>query len=140
MTTITLEEAQAKLPEVIQKLAPGEELVITQDNRPVAHLRGVGSEAPQTHFQALVRKWKLERGPTSSVTRMAAHPAYREIVGMGKAAVPLLLAELERQPDHWFLALHEITGANPVPEESRGRLKEMAAAWLHWGKENGFQW
>lgn len=29
MSTVTLEEAQAKLPELIDKLAPGEEVIIT---------------------------------------------------------------------------------------------------------------
>ena len=56
---------------------------------------------------------------------------------MGQVVVPLLLAELVREPDHWFIALHELTGAGPVPKESRGRLHEMAAAWVSWGKDNG---
>jgi hypothetical protein len=30
MSTVTIEEAQANLPEIIDKLAPGEELIITQ--------------------------------------------------------------------------------------------------------------
>jgi antitoxin (DNA-binding transcriptional repressor) of toxin-antitoxin stability system len=38
MTTITIEEAQAKLPELIGGLARGEELVITEDGEPVATL------------------------------------------------------------------------------------------------------
>jgi hypothetical protein len=91
-------------------------------------------------FESLVRKWKAERRPTSSAVKMAAHPAYREIVGLGRDVVPLILAELEREPDHWFLALHELTDANPVPNESRGRLKEMAAAWTAWGKKKGLSW
>ena len=41
MRTITLEEAQAKLPEVIDKMRPGEEVVITRDGRPVATIRAV---------------------------------------------------------------------------------------------------
>jgi prevent-host-death family protein len=36
MNTVSLQEAQATLPELIHRLSPGEELVITQDNRPVA--------------------------------------------------------------------------------------------------------
>jgi len=36
--TITLEEAQAKLKELIDKLTPGEEVVITENQRPVAKL------------------------------------------------------------------------------------------------------
>jgi hypothetical protein len=97
-----------------------------------------GDEDACAKFHRLVQQWKDERGPSSSARRMAAHPAYRGIVAMGQAAIPLLLAELNRQPDHWFIALHELTGADPVPKETRGRIGEMAAAWIRWGKENGF--
>jgi antitoxin (DNA-binding transcriptional repressor) of toxin-antitoxin stability system len=38
--TITVEEAQAHSKELIGKLAPGEEVVITDDNNPVAKLVG----------------------------------------------------------------------------------------------------
>ena len=38
MTTITLDEAQAKLPELVHQLTPGEVLVITENDRPVARL------------------------------------------------------------------------------------------------------
>jgi antitoxin (DNA-binding transcriptional repressor) of toxin-antitoxin stability system len=43
--TITLEEAQAHLKELIGKLAPGEELVITEGQRPVAIIVGQGVAA-----------------------------------------------------------------------------------------------
>jgi antitoxin (DNA-binding transcriptional repressor) of toxin-antitoxin stability system len=36
--TITIDEAQAKLPEVIENLTPGEELIIIQHGEPVAKL------------------------------------------------------------------------------------------------------
>jgi len=38
MTTVTLEEAQAKLPELIGHLAAGEELLITRNQQPIARL------------------------------------------------------------------------------------------------------
>jgi antitoxin (DNA-binding transcriptional repressor) of toxin-antitoxin stability system len=38
MSTVTLEEAQAKLPELIAQLAPGEEMIITRNQQPVARL------------------------------------------------------------------------------------------------------
>jgi antitoxin (DNA-binding transcriptional repressor) of toxin-antitoxin stability system len=38
MTFVTMEEAQANLPELIQKLAVGEEVVITENDQPVARL------------------------------------------------------------------------------------------------------
>jgi antitoxin (DNA-binding transcriptional repressor) of toxin-antitoxin stability system len=37
-TTITVEEAQAKLKELIHQLAPGEEVIITENQQPVAKL------------------------------------------------------------------------------------------------------
>ena len=38
MTTVTLEEAQAKLPELIEQLVAGEGLLITRNEQPVARL------------------------------------------------------------------------------------------------------
>lgn len=43
-TTITIEEAQGSLKELVHGLAPGEEIVITENDRPVARLV---SEQPQ---------------------------------------------------------------------------------------------
>jgi prevent-host-death family protein len=38
MTTISIEEAQAKLPHLIHRLHSGDEFVITENNLPVARL------------------------------------------------------------------------------------------------------
>ena len=43
-TTVTMEEAQARLPELVAHLGSGEELIITQDHKPVAKL--VREQAP----------------------------------------------------------------------------------------------
>ena len=40
MSTITLEEAQAGLADLIQQLQPGEEVLITHGSQPVARLVG----------------------------------------------------------------------------------------------------
>jgi hypothetical protein len=68
------------------------------------------------------------------------HPAYQRIIGLGTAAVPLILAELEKDLDQWFWALKAITGEDPVPPESRGKMREMADAWLNWGRKKGDAW
>jgi len=57
---------------------------------------------------------------------------------MGPEVVPLMLRELETAPDHWFRALRALTGANPVPPQSSGKLPEMAIAWLGWARAQGF--
>jgi prevent-host-death family protein len=40
MNMVTIEEAQAKLSELIDKLTPGEEVVITRNEQPIARLVG----------------------------------------------------------------------------------------------------
>ena len=48
MSTITLQEAQAKLVELVHGLAPGEGVTITENDRPVARLVTVPpTEAPR---------------------------------------------------------------------------------------------
>lgn len=41
MASITIEEARAQLPRILEELAPGEELIITRDARPIARLVGL---------------------------------------------------------------------------------------------------
>jgi hypothetical protein len=91
-------------------------------------------------FAALAATWREDTKFSSRPGRDAQHPAYQEIIAMGEKAVPLLLADLEKDPDHWFIALYRITGANPVPDEHAGKLKEMAAAWIAWGRAHGYRW
>jgi len=89
-------------------------------------------------FAALADEWRRGRGPSSSIDELAAHPAYQKIIGMGTKAIPYLLWELERRPAQWFWALWEITRQDPVSDEDRGNLQRSVAAWLKWGKENGY--
>ncbi len=89
-------------------------------------------------FTTLVTEWKAARVNVSRVDKMVLLAPYQQIIGMGQQAVPLILKELQRSPDHWFWALHAITGENPIPEEARGNLPQMAAAWLTWGRDHGY--
>jgi prevent-host-death family protein len=43
VTTVSIQEAQARLLELIRGLTPGEEVTITEDNQPVARLVPAGS-------------------------------------------------------------------------------------------------
>ena len=96
------------------------------------------SESLHRKFERLAEVWREETGFLSSSTEIAMHPAYQQIIGMGPSVVPLLLAELRREPNHWFWALKSITGADPVPVEHRGRLEEMTQDWMRWGAANGY--
>jgi hypothetical protein len=93
--------------------------------------------ALRQRFQELVRQWKAATLLLSSTTDMAMHPAYQQIIGMGPVALPLLIEELRREPDHWFWALQAITGVNPVPAQDRGDTTRMTQAWLAWADQQG---
>jgi hypothetical protein len=86
-------------------------------------------------FKQLKNEWLTARPSESSPIRIAMHPAYLKIIGMGSAAVPLLLEELKTSPDMWFVALRSITCQDPVTASARGNVPEMAKAWIKWGKE-----
>ena len=88
-------------------------------------------------FESLAAQWKEETRYLSSTTDIATNRAYQRIIGMGMPAVPLILEDLCDQPYHWFWALSAITGEDPVAESLRGRVREMADAWIAWGAEKG---
>lgn len=89
-------------------------------------------------FYSLTTLWQRDVEGLSSTTQMVKHPAYREIVEMGMPIVPLLLQELKNDPLYWLDALHTITGENPIDPEQRGRVRQMADAWLTWGERQGY--
>jgi hypothetical protein len=99
-------------------------------------------QAPQydvrDRFQALAAQWKEKSRYLSNTAQMAMLKPYQQIIGMGDRVVPLILEELQREPDHWFWALEAITQENPVPPESAGKVGQMAAAWISWGKARGY--
>jgi prevent-host-death family protein len=45
--TINIDEAQSKLKELIRQLAPGDEVIITENERPVARLVGEAPPPPK---------------------------------------------------------------------------------------------
>lgn len=90
-------------------------------------------------FESLVKKWKEDTRFASTVLEMATNPSYQQIIGMGRQAVPLILKQLAKKPEHWFWALNAITGEDPVPENSRGKLPQMTKAWLEWGQQKGYE-
>ena len=61
MSTDTLEEATATLTQLIHQLSPGEEVVITQDDRPIARL--LPAEAPQERQLGTLRGTVLYIAP-----------------------------------------------------------------------------
>jgi hypothetical protein len=100
--------------------------------------RSIPSPGDWIAFHRLARKWREERGSTSSPSKLVNTESYRKIIGMGPKAIEMLLSELQRQPDFWFAALRAVTDEDPVPDEARGNVKKMREAWLDWGVHHGY--
>lgn len=89
----------------------------------------------------LLNQWREETAFLSSTTKIVANPAYGELIALGPPALPFLFADLDRTKDgHLSQALSAITSEQPVPESDRGSISKVAAAWLNWARENGYQW
>ena len=95
-------------------------------------------ESDRDRFLRLAAGWKDQSRSLSNSTQMALLRPYQRIIGMGLPVVPLILEELQREPDQWFWALEAITEENPVPPEAAGVVKLMARAWIDWGREQGY--
>ena len=93
----------------------------------------------RAEFALLAALWKRSTWHISSPMARAADSAYRQIVAMGRPAIPLILEELRREPDEWFAALESLTGENPVATEDHGDIGAMTHAWLDWGREHGYR-
>jgi len=93
---------------------------------------------PAIRFNELKIQWEQDIRFLSSLTDICMHPAYQQIIGMGKTAIPLIIKELSSEPSHWFWALKAITGEDPVPPGKRGKIKEMAKVWVLWWARQKF--
>jgi hypothetical protein len=93
------------------------------------------SDDDRLKFYSLTERWIEETSLMSDLTDIALHPAYQQIIGMGRKVVPLILQELNSRPYHWFWALNAITGIDPAPKG--GNFHDARLAWLNWGHETG---
>jgi hypothetical protein len=89
-------------------------------------------------FAGLARQWREETLFSSSVTDIVSNEAYLQIIGLGSRALPLILRELSKELDHWFVALMSITREDPVPPEDAGNMERMRQAWLELGEQRGW--
>jgi hypothetical protein len=87
----------------------------------------------EEEFARLAARWREDTEYQSSITRIAMHPDYQRIIGMGPDVVPLILRDLEKTRSQWFWALQAITGDNPVVPGDRGYMDRMIRAWVRWG-------
>ena len=92
----------------------------------------------EERFLELAQRWRNEVRTVSSTTDRVLHSAYQDIIGMGKAVLPLIFRELESGGGHWFWALRHITHENPASPQDAGNIQKLTEAWLQWGREHHY--
>ena len=94
----------------------------------------------EKRFQELTAKWQgdFSLSISSNPTDCLKNDAFREIIAMGPAALPLILREYEATAHmEWAVALGQICGFSPVKPESRGKSDLVRNDWLEWGRKEG---
>ena len=112
------------------------------------HVRGLGynqyahaadiEPADLERFQELADQWEEETFFLSRSDRAIAHPVHQEIINLGQPVVPLILERMRSQGGHWFEALQQITGEDPVSPADYGNIAAMQNSWLQWGEDLGY--
>ena len=88
----------------------------------------------EQEFARLREEWNTNVAFKSKLFDICTDPAYLRIIGLGPRVVPLILREMQQEPDMWFWALVSITGedvAGDVPN-----MKDATNLWLAWGREH----
>jgi antitoxin (DNA-binding transcriptional repressor) of toxin-antitoxin stability system len=63
MTSLTIQEAQAQLPDLIRGLSPGDEVVLTDNDRPMARLVSATARSRQPRRPGTLRGTVLYMAP-----------------------------------------------------------------------------
>lgn len=88
--------------------------------------------ASRARFAAALARWQDDISFDSFPADMKEHESFSEIIEQGYEVVPLIAAQLRREPSFLFLALEAIFGEDPVPEDAYGNVRTVSAAWLEW--------
>lgn len=88
-------------------------------------------------FRRLFDAWDSETFLFSFPHQIYEHWAYEELVGLGEAAIPYMLGEVQRGRPNLVVALRSITGESPV-KASEPNTEQVMAAWVAWGEAKGY--
>lgn len=87
-------------------------------------------------FGELRAEWEDAFLFQSVTTAAVLNPAYQRIVGLGPAALPLILKALsEDGSSAWFWALRAIAGEDVAAGSET--VSDAVEAWLSWGQRHG---
>ncbi len=87
-------------------------------------------------FIKLKEEWNDETLFASSATEIISNSAYKKIISKGIEVLPWIMRDLIKTNDHWFYALEQITGENPINPLNIGIVEAMKKDWVEWSKDN----
>ena len=92
-------------------------------------------------FQALAQTWRRETEHQSSINRIVSHRNYQDIIRLAfrfgsERVIALVLRELKKRPNYWFMALETLTGESF--HQADGDFNREVRAWLKWGQSHGY--
>lgn len=106
----------------------------------IRYTRAIYRKSLRDIFETRIREW-LRDSEWRSISFSTHHKQFAALVSMGAPILPLVLEKLS-DPDVrplWFPLLKDLAGGqDPVPEQFRGQIAEMARHWLAWGRRNNF--
>jgi hypothetical protein len=98
----------------------------------------VTDQSLESKFKSFSKRWREEIGGESSLSRITGNVNYLKVINLGKEVVPLILKELQKEPAPWFVALRVLTEEEKVGRDHPGNFRQIADAWIKWGKDNKY--
>ncbi len=89
-------------------------------------------------FKELLKQWKDETKTSSFVSKMTSTKSYKDIIDLGPSVIPLLLKELQTNPNWYFDALRILSNEDPHKAGHEGKLIDLANDWIEWGKKKKY--
>lgn len=96
------------------------------------------NEELQDLFQELKAIWLHDTSFDSGYRNKINHSAYLKIISFGESIIPILIDDMLKNNTIWHHALVDITGENPIREESKGVASKIVEDWNRWAVENNY--
>lgn len=86
-------------------------------------------------FKALAEQWSQHCRSvmfSSNIDDYLNHPAYAQLVALGKPAIPFIMRSYLTDDLHWEFVLDDITGFHWIKDRHRFSPKLLKEQWLKW--------
>ncbi|HZI15937.1 MAG TPA: hypothetical protein VE153_36560 [Myxococcus sp.] len=90
-------------------------------------------------FETLAKEWQEHcdaHREASNPYVFLNHPSFESLVGLGRAAVPLIIEHYRGGSVFWGAALRRIIGVTTFGDGVVGNLEATRRGWLQWWDEN----